>query len=220
MVVTSSQAAERPDLPATRVRAPQDRSIRVRARILDAAIDILSEHGYAGATTTRVQETAGVSRGRLLHHFRSRGELLMAAVHRLFDTRMEALQESVPTLVSRSSEVDLGARVDAVIEAMWSTHQRSYFWASTQLWLAARQDETLRLQLLEQERALGRLAYQTIASLFGPELSTHPRFRGLVEILVSSMRGLRLSYALTDPQREKEPAMDDWKTMARLMLEV
>ena len=59
------------------------RTATSRARILDAAVACLVESGYSGATTLQIQARAGVSRGRLLHHFPSRDELLVAASRHL-----------------------------------------------------------------------------------------------------------------------------------------
>lgn len=44
--------------------------------ILTAAAQVLSEHGYAGTTISRVAETAGVSRGLLHYHFKTKEEML------------------------------------------------------------------------------------------------------------------------------------------------
>ena len=46
-------------------RAVQTRTLDVQRRILDAAVEVLLEQGYGGATTVQIQERAGVSRGPL-----------------------------------------------------------------------------------------------------------------------------------------------------------
>ena len=66
-----------------------ERTATSRARILDAAVACLVESGYRGATTLRIQARAGVSRGRLLHHFPSRDELLVAASRHLTVQRLQ-----------------------------------------------------------------------------------------------------------------------------------
>ena len=35
---------------------------------------------------------------------------------------------------------DPGARLDRIVDVMWTTYQEPYFWASTELWTAARTD--------------------------------------------------------------------------------
>ena len=71
--------------PTRRTRRTQaERSEETRARILDAAVHVLSTRGYAGFRTAEVATQAGVSRGALTHHFPSRDELLVAVVADVF----------------------------------------------------------------------------------------------------------------------------------------
>ena len=66
--------------PAQR-RTQAERREGTIAALLDATVRCLVTHGYAGTTTQRIQDEAGVSRGALLHHFASKSELLVAAIH-------------------------------------------------------------------------------------------------------------------------------------------
>ncbi|MDV6311168.1 TetR/AcrR family transcriptional regulator [Gordonia amicalis] len=75
--------------------AVQQLSGVTRTRILDAAIRVLVDRGYSGASTVAIQNEAGMSRGRLLHHYPSRDALLMAAVGHLARTRIEELPSRV-----------------------------------------------------------------------------------------------------------------------------
>ena len=56
-----------------------DRSRETRRKLMEATVTAWVEHGWSG-TTTLVAERAGVSRGAQLHHFRTRNELVTAAV--------------------------------------------------------------------------------------------------------------------------------------------
>src|ERR1700687_2978711 len=71
-------------------RTQEDRRARTRVRLLDAAIDCLVEYGYAGTTTPRVAERAGVTRGAQVHHFGSKTDLLGAAIEQLAQRRIES----------------------------------------------------------------------------------------------------------------------------------
>lgn len=176
-------------------RAVQSRTIDVQRRILDAAVEVLLEDGYGGATTLRIQEKAGVTRGRLLHHFPSRAALLIAATHHLANARVSALDED------KQWPDDPAERIDAAIEAMAVTFTQGYFWAATELWIAARHDDELRAALLPGERALARAIRPGLDSFFGPGLSSHPAYEGLREILFTSLRGMALTTAF-DPREE------------------
>nr|WP_256788190.1 helix-turn-helix domain-containing protein [Frankia sp. AvcI1] len=70
-------------------RTQRQRRASSRELILDAAVRGLFEDGYARTTTVAIQTRAGVSRGRLLHHFPSREDLLVAAAQHLAGERIE-----------------------------------------------------------------------------------------------------------------------------------
>ena len=54
------------------------KSLAARDRICRAAADCLAELGYADTSINRVVERAGVSKGALQHHYRSKEDLMAA----------------------------------------------------------------------------------------------------------------------------------------------
>jgi AcrR family transcriptional regulator len=197
--------------PPTR-RTQGERRASSHQLILDAAVESLVEDGYAGATTVTIQARAGVSRGRLLHHFPSRSALLVAAaqhlaVERLLDT------ESWPHAGTTGPE-----RIDRAVEQLWTTFGTTYFWAAMELWIAARTDEALRGELLPQERRLGAAIQQVVTTLFGPEHAAHPAFDDVRELLFTGMRGVALTYAIDPRDPTTDPHVALWKRTARRLL--
>jgi AcrR family transcriptional regulator len=77
------------EAPARTPRTQAQRRDEMRRVLLDAAVDSLVEHGFAGTTTLEVQRRAGVSRGALLHHFPSKAELLVATIGHLAEMRAQ-----------------------------------------------------------------------------------------------------------------------------------
>ena len=188
------------------------------ALILDAAVELLVERGYSGTTTVAIQDRAGVTRGRLLHHFPSRDALLVAAAQHLADERiidMEQWFEQTNDLARSGS-----ARVDHAITLLWNTFRQPYFWAAMELWSAARTDDELRRELADAERRLGRAIQHVVATMFGPVHSSHPAFDDVRELLFSSMRGVALTYAVVQRDPEVDPHLVLWRSMARTMLGV
>ena len=59
---------------------PQARSETTRQKLLDAAIDLFSEVGYAAAGLGEIIERAGMSKGALYHHFDSKEALATAII--------------------------------------------------------------------------------------------------------------------------------------------
>lgn len=65
------------DAPAAR-RKPNraEKAEATRARLFDAAINIVGEHGYAGTSVARITERAKVAQGTFYNYFESRQDLL------------------------------------------------------------------------------------------------------------------------------------------------
>ncbi|MGH3518772.1 MAG: TetR/AcrR family transcriptional regulator [Haloechinothrix sp.] len=59
-------------------RVSQDHLDARRRQILDGARMCFARHGYEGATVRRLEETIGLSRGAIFHHFRDKETLFLA----------------------------------------------------------------------------------------------------------------------------------------------
>jgi AcrR family transcriptional regulator len=109
----ATKAAPRSALPKVR-RTQAERSEDMRRRILDAAVDLLAQKGYAGFRTADVAEVAGVSRGAQTHHFPSKDDLVVAVVEHVFlraseqgrtrARRVKSIDEAFKELLADSQE--------------------------------------------------------------------------------------------------------------------
>ena len=208
----SADPVEVPAGPRTR----SERTADSRLLILDAAVACLVEEGYAGASTLAVQARAGVSRGRLLHHFPSRADLLIAAAAHLSTTLLIEVQQRAEALMA--DQPAGRERVDRAIELTWATFQEPPFWAAMELWTAARTDPDLRAGLRSEERRL-RAAIRAVADgIWGPEIAAKPLYVELCELLFTSMRGVALVYAFEDRPATTDPHLALWKRLAARML--
>ncbi|MFP5019470.1 TetR/AcrR family transcriptional regulator [Pseudonocardia phyllosphaerae] len=199
-------------------RTQTERTASSRALILDAALHELHENGYAQATTVTVQRRAGVSRGRLLHHFPSREHLLVAAAQHLAVEQVAEMEQWVAE--SGYGRTTGPERVDLAVELLWDTFQQPYFWASMELWTAARTHDDVRARLLPEERRLGTALAHVVATMFGPVHSSHPDFDECRELLFTSMRGVAMTYALNPRDPAGDPHLASWKRLARRMLDL
>jgi len=199
-------------MPAsTSVQLPvQKRAWDTRERILAAAVACLAEDGYAATTTSRIQERAGVSRGSLLHQFPARDDLLIAAVQHLAEQRTA----EIPTDATTGP-----ATIDEAVEAIWSTFHGPLFRAAIQLWAAAAHNPDLAAALRPREHELGRRIRTVIAELFGVEHAAHPAFPDLTQLLLTSMRGVALTYTFEQRDHDRDPNLPAWKRYAHRTLD-
>lgn len=175
---------------ASSPRTQQQRREDTRARLLAATIDCLVEHGYAGTTTQRVQDRAGLSRGALLHHFATKEALLVAAVSHVADAQIASVR----------AEAAAGRPADEV-ELLHRVMSGPLFLAGLELWQAARTEAGLRTALLPAERRVGAAVHELLDELF-------PRPHGNradVEGLLALYRGLALTSVLrSDPELDRQ----------------
>jgi AcrR family transcriptional regulator len=66
----------------------------VRARILDAALDLLARGGAAELTQPRIARAAGVRQSHLTYYFPTRAELLQAVAYRSIDALASTLMRA------------------------------------------------------------------------------------------------------------------------------
>ncbi|MDX6637856.1 MAG: hypothetical protein QOJ01_1367 [Solirubrobacterales bacterium] len=177
-----------------RRRTQAERRAKTRAALLDATIDCLVEEGYAGTTTTRIVERAGVSRGAQVHHFPTKAELVAEAVRRLAELRAAEFLEEARAVPARGRH-----RFERMLDLLWRIHTGPLFAASVELWVAARADEDLRRRLVEVEREIAALTAAGIDDLF-PEVSRRREFREAVDAALATMRGLALLRFVNDPR--------------------
>lgn len=201
--------------PAPR-RSRSERTADSRQLILDATLACLFEQGYARTTTLTIQARAGVSRGRLLHHFPSRDGLLVAACLHLANHHLAEMETWIASSMDR---VDRTAdRLDRATDTLWSTFRQPYFWGAIELWTAARTDDGLRATLLPEERRLGAAVRHVIDVLYGPDIAAHPRYPMVRDLLFTSMRGVAMTYAFDQRDADRDPHRPLWRETARLLL--
>ena len=63
-----------------RVRHRRRGHFDTRARILDAALELFSEHGFEGTTLQQIADRLGFTKAALYYHFRSKDDLLQALI--------------------------------------------------------------------------------------------------------------------------------------------
>jgi AcrR family transcriptional regulator len=189
------------------VREPrQERSRATRRRLLEAAVELLSEAGVAGSTVGAVAERAGVSRGAAQHHFRTREDLFTAALRHMSETRTAELRRRAAALPEGR------ARTGAVVEMLVDAFSGPEFDAALQLWAAAASDPGLRAHVIPLEEHVGRAAHRAAVELLGADESA-PGVRETVQATLDLARGLGLANLLTDDRARRRRIVGQWTRM-------
>ncbi|BDT85209.1 TetR/AcrR family transcriptional regulator [Nocardia cyriacigeorgica] len=178
-------------------RTQEQRSSEMRVRLLDATIDCLVEYGYAGTTTPRVAERAGVTRGAQVHHFGSKNDLVVAAISHLAQRRAETAMRDM----GRVENVD--DPVDAALEFLWELHQGPLFIATVELWVAGRTDPVLAAAMEKVEPFVNNAVLLAVAR-FVPDEVRRKDARDFVYTAMDALRGILISNFIDpDPDRAR-----------------
>lgn len=167
-------------------RTQAERSAAMRMRILDATVECLVSHGYAGTSTHRVVELAGVTRGAQVHHFRSKEDLVVAAIEHLAEQRTQAAIRDVGRVTSTRDPIS------TALDYLWESHQGPIFVATVELWIAARTDPVLAEQVERVEPIVNGALVAAIAQLL-PERSGQRELRDILYTAMDSLRGILVS---------------------------
>ena len=186
----------------------QERGRIAKDAILTAAIECLLEDGYAATTTLRVQERAGVSRGKLLHHFPSKQVLLSSAVKRLMEQRLDEARSA--DLTGAPPGGDAPARARWAVRRMWDSFFADTFWTAMEIWIAARTDPAVATDLVDHERQVLRRVRDGYRQAFGEQLAGRPGFPDALALDFTSMRGMALTYTFSGRDHRTEPMLETW----------
>jgi AcrR family transcriptional regulator len=189
----------------------QDRSRATRARLLEAAITCLAEHGYHASTVAVVAERAGVSRGAAQHHFPTRDDLFTAALEHVTHVRAEELRRELEGLPGeRPSTTD-------IVDLTFSLYSGPLFRAALALWVAAAAEPALQAQIVPLEARIGREIHQVVVSLLDVD-EREPGVRESVQATLDLARGLGLANLLTDDSKRRARIAAQWARTLELSL--
>jgi AcrR family transcriptional regulator len=111
-------------------RSQAERSATTQRALVDAAVELLIERGWAATTAVAVCERAGCTRGALIHHYRSLSALLAHALETLYGELLDRLDTPITT-------------VSAAVDAVWRSVGDPRFKAVLEAWSAAGNDPEL-----------------------------------------------------------------------------
>ena len=203
-----STASARRRSPASGTAPPrQSRAVATRARLLEAAIDSLVRHGYAGTSTVEVCRRAGASRGAHLHHFPTKAELVAAAVEHLVERRLAEFRKRV-----RGTGDGL-RRLETALATMWGIYAGPTLGAWMELVVAARTDPELRRHMAGVDERFFGHALAVFRELVGRDDLDPARASALARLIIAVFDGLALHHVLTRDRKRVEPVLAELQRM-------
>jgi AcrR family transcriptional regulator len=162
----------------------QARSHATRRRLLDAAVRVLVEEGYAGISASTVARQAGVSRGAHQHHFANRQTLVVESVKHMSARELDALQEKIAALPHGRS------RVAGALDFIFEMYSGTFFAAILELSLAGRREPELKAAIAEEEHSMSQTVHQLGVEIFGADTFADPDLAHRWTTSIATIRGL------------------------------
>jgi AcrR family transcriptional regulator len=193
---------------------PRSLSGEKAKRIVDAMRSSVAQRGTAGSTFDHVSREAGVSRGLLHYYFGTKEQLLVEAVRRDCELRLERLEHQLAEATTADDFIDLMAQnlKDTVSE------DPDFVTLVFELFTLSRRNadiaaEYAGLMRRTRDQVAGMLAHAQREGI----LRLHAEPEAVAEVLFALGDGLALRM-LSEPDRDFAPTVDAGIACARALL--
>jgi AcrR family transcriptional regulator len=174
----------------------EQRSGATRAKLIQATIECIREHGYSATRTSEIAERAGLTRGALQHHFSTKPDLLLAVVASVSEEILEHLR------LAERKKGSLRERVETTLQEIWDVYRSPGYHVVVEILVATRSDEDLRKTLDPYTYSIENVLREWWASFFSDVGVPPDRIEATRHMVRSALRGMAIS---TDyfPQPER-----------------
>ncbi|SDT90139.1 transcriptional regulator, TetR family [Halopseudomonas salegens] len=183
--------------PRTR-RTQAQRTAETRQALIDAAVKIIYELGYGGATTAAIADEAGVSRGSITHQFGTRAALMAEVLRWVYQQEAQSYRELLSKLASTADPADW-------VTMCWTVMSKPSGLSVIEILQAARRDQVLAEQIMPMQRSIESDALAAVAGL---EQTDQSRRLDLMRMIVWSIRGLSLAKVIITDEHEIDRVVD------------
>jgi len=187
------------------------KSLRTRARILDAAMRLFAEVGYHAASNALIADAAKLTRGAMLYHFATREELVAAAVAHIELERAKLFEKAAASPPAPGVDA-----AEHAIDAYWGLLHELPFVAFAELEAAARTDPMLRAALADAQSAFD---HAQVGARFGAiiQAGADPRFQTSRDLGRFLLEGLARGAMTYDQDDHRERLMAVVKRAVRML---
>jgi len=185
-------------------RTQAERSAKMQAKILDAALKCICDLGLQSASTHEIARAADISRGALMHHYGSRNDLLKAAFGRILDDEVAMLTRFSENIIHDRSSLK------PIIEYIWQRYRGGLFMVTVDYLSQARVDAwTLQSVTTEATRYNDKLNDVWDQILEEVDIPDDKR-RSLMNQTMCLIRGMALQRIWRQDDQYFSDMLDDW----------
>jgi len=176
----------------TPTRPQQIRAEKTRQKLIDAAIECLAKHGYAGAQLGLISDVAGVSRRPRQYYFPTRVSLMSEVWHEI------RRRDDITFNDLHKQTTSLEDTVELILESAFVKYRTVQYLADLELKLAMRSDETLATHLKPLIEKRESEADESWVQLFSKLEKSRSELIAVRYLHISLLRGLAIEYLSRD----------------------
>lgn len=171
-----------------------EKSHLMRMHILNATMQCLINIGYTQTTTEKIAKQAGVSRGAMTHHFKSRAEVFAAAAEHITDVRVMEYDAAIREVSRRAKGEPTEESMLETLQVLQEYFMQPSFLAFHELVRGARTDPELHAVMAPLERSLDERISKSIETNFPVWAEAGMRETGEVlrDLIMHALRGVAL----------------------------
>lgn len=143
-----------------------EKSLLTQTQVVEATMQCLIKLGYAQTTTDKIAQQAGVSRGAMTHHFKSRAAVFSAAAQYITELRAKEYDETLGKVKVPAGTLPSYEDMRETIVHLQKYYSKPSFIALHELQRGARADKTLSAAMAPLERALDAKVSSSILEHF------------------------------------------------------
>jgi AcrR family transcriptional regulator len=200
----------RPASPARTRLTQSERTDAMRARLLKATMEVVQEEGWARASTPKICERAGVSRGAQTHHFPTKADLLLAAVREIVGAYQSEIEDEGALKGAHTWSLR------KLFDLLWDAClQDGLMECWIEVMVAARTDRDLRTPVAALDRAslsamrsAGRVAEKDAGDLASD----------IIELTVYLLRGMVVQRGVHPGEARRRRLFDLWVSIVSRLL--
>lgn len=198
-------------IPTPRARRTQAmRSSDTQRRLCQAAVELLTEVGYANVTTAQIAERAGVSKGAQAHHYPTKDDMVVAAIRHLLADWQEGR-------AAYSSEAVGSQAMEQLQQALWQNiFGRPDYLAALDVVLSSRHQPALHARLRDEVK--GWIATRDATFARSIPLKDPAELANFLSLNSCVLRGLATSMEVATDEALPQRVMALWSKMASAYL--
>ncbi|SEN95700.1 transcriptional regulator, TetR family [Pseudorhodobacter antarcticus] len=183
----------------------QARSVVMREKLIETALDVIYDKGFRGASTLEFSRRAGVSRGALLHHFPARSDIMIAAMEHLLQDGTHQIRNIAVKVAHQLISLE------SFVEFLWQLFSGRFFYISLEFINEARTDAELRDRMVPLVKDF-HAALDGIWNEFEKQFEATPRATRVgLNLTICLVRGMGVQTVLKNDPEYFQTMLDTWK---------